>query len=225
MITVLQQCTAQETLIDMLAEYSRQDSNKVFSFNITNTGFEPEQSFILTKNDHINKEYKCILTQNNSTFSFWAVFENTYKYDIQQNSCIYISFALLFDKINQKLFYIEYNNHPINECPFRFNKNLDLEYAMPHFESWITKVIELNNKFYPIRGFYTSWKLGYSIGKVTEMYVANNIWWHKTFDIDKKYEKTPYEYFITISSEDFKEIPSQKIENDYFFPLYMSVNL
>ena len=137
-----------------------------------------------------------------------------------ENLCLPVHEVLLFDKINKKLFYIEYNKSS-SDCPFVFDKNLDIKCAMPHFESWISKIIELDFKFCPLFGFYTSWDLGYSIGQVSAFYYKNKTWYLKIFKLNSKYEKVPYEYFIKLNNIDFQYIKLDKCERDTYFPDFL----
>lgn len=220
---IMNQSLSQKTFIDILSDFNNIDTNNlVYSFNPTNIGFALDSSFILKKNDFLKTDYKCILiTKNNLQFSFWAIFEiQNEKQAVEEHLCLPITSALLFDKINQRLFYIEYaKTKSSSDCSFVFNKDSTIRIYMPLFEFWISKIIELDFNFIPLTGFYTYWDNGYSVGTISKFYYLNDSWYVKTLELNKKYKEILYEDFLNYNNDIiFKDIEYEKCERKYFFP-------
>jgi hypothetical protein len=224
-------CWSQETFFDILERLNVHDDVEV-TYNFKNSIINQDSSFFIKKNPLSCCGLKYVLLNKNEKFSAFGVFDTDEFSTASDNMFMPYSHIVIFDKLRNRNFVIEYGFLSYTVVINKKNKTLKLFESS--FGTNLSRITEVNSNFVPIWNLRIDYIYGetvsrnenplYSIEKYT---LINNSWYKKIkiFKIRVPFKTLLYQEFLDFDDESFDEsIPVKCNKNDNL-PMYRFVKI
>jgi len=221
-------CWSQETFYEILKQLNIQEDVTI-PYNFKNSVINQDSSFFIKKNARSRCDLKYILLSKNERFSVFGVFGADETNKTFDNMSIFYSHIVLFDKLKNRVFVIEYGFE--GHVVFVNNKNKKLEAYGSSFQKNLSRITEMDYNFIPKWSLLLTYfkleedehKIEYPICWIDKYIFIDNIWYkkNKLFENKIPFKTLLYQELLDFENENFDEFMLIKCgTDDNFLPMY-----